>query len=263
MHALAVSREERATCRERLADVQRDAQRARARAHLIYMIDLFTWATPNGYKISIALEEVGLPYTAHLVDIGRGAQFAPEFLAISPNNKIPAITDRDGPGGRPLSLFESAAILLYLADKTGKLMPADAAQRWTAIQWLAFQVAHVGPMLGQLGHFRNYAKDKLPYAIERYTNEVGRLYGVLDKRLATVEYLAGEYSVADIAVYPWLRAPDAYGIELAKYPNVARWRSAVAERPAVKRGLAVPPRVDRPMDDHAREILFGSKQYAR
>ena len=227
------------------------------------MIDLFTWATPNGYKISIALEELALPYTVHPVDIGRGEQFAPEFLAISANNKIPAITDRDGPGGQPLSLFESAAILLYLAYKTGKLLPADPAHRWTAIQWLAFQVGHVGPMLGQLGHFRMYAKDKVPYAIDRYTNEVNRLYGVLDKRLAAVEYLAGEYSVADIAVYPWLRTPDAYGIEIEKYPHVARWRSAVAERPAVKRGLAVPPRQDRPIDDHAREVLFGSKQYAR
>ena len=227
------------------------------------MIDLFTWATPNGHKISIALEELGLPYEVHPVDIGRGQQFTPEFLAISPNNKIPAIIDRDGPGGRPLSLFESAAILLYLADKTGKLLPSEPAGRWAAVEWLAFQVANVGPMLGQLGHFRMYAKDKLPYAIDRYTSEVNRIYGVLDKRLGAAEYLAGEYSIADISVLPWLRRPDVYGIELDRYPNVARWRTAVEQRPAVIRGLAVPPRLDWPMDDEAREALFGSRQYAR
>jgi GST-like protein len=225
------------------------------------MIDLFTWSTPNGYKISIALEELGLPYEVHPVDIGRGEQFAPEFLAISPNNRIPAIIDRDGPGGRPLSLFESGAILLYLADKTGKLISADPAQRWAATEWLAFQIAGIGPMFGQLGHFRRYAKEKLPYAIERYTNEVNRLSRVLDGRLAKVEYLAGDYSIADIAVYPWVRRPEAYGLDYSTLPNLSRWLTAISARPAVQRGLQIPPRTDRPLDDKAHEILFGSKQY--
>ena len=228
------------------------------------MIDLYTWTTPNGFKISIALEELGLPYKVVPVDIGRGAQFAPEFLRISPNNKIPAIVDHEGPGGRPLSLFESGAILLYLAEKTGRLLPADPARRWAATEWLFFQMASVGPMLGQAGHFRNYAPEKIPYAIDRYTSEAKRLYGVLDRRLADHDYLADEYSVADIAVFPWLRKPEVHGIDLGDYPGVARWRDAIAARPAVERGFKVPEVTSLPATDpQARENLFGKKQYER
>jgi GST-like protein len=229
------------------------------------VIDLFTWSTPNGYKASIALEELELPYEVHPVRIGAGEQFKPEFLAISPNNKIPAIVDRQGPEGRPLAVFESGAILIYLAEKAGRLIPKDAAGRMAAIEWLMFQMANIGPMLGQAGHFRAYAPEKLPYAIDRYTNEARRLYGVLDRRLGAVEYLAGEYSIADIANYPWLRFPDRQGVDIAEYPNVARWRDALAARPAVVRGLAVPPKSTQsvPMDAEARENLFGKTQYQR
>jgi GST-like protein len=228
------------------------------------MIELYTWKTPNGFKISIALEELGLVYQVHPVRIGAGEQFKPEFLAISPNNKIPAIVDTEGPGSRRLSVFESGAILIYLAEKTGRLLPKDPAGRVAALEWLMFQMASIGPMLGQAHHFRAYAPEKIPYAIDRYTNEARRLYGVLDRRLAQVEYLAGEYSIADIAIYPWLRAPDRQGVELGEYPHVARWRDAVAARPAVVRGLAV-PKVDAPgeMDAAAKEILFGKTQYER
>jgi GSH-dependent disulfide-bond oxidoreductase len=229
------------------------------------MIELYTWKTPNGFKISIALEELGLLYEVHPVRIGAGEQFKPEFLAISPNNKIPAIVDSAGPGNRRLSVFESGAILVYLAEKTGRLLPKDPAGRIAALEWVMFQMASIGPMLGQAHHFRAYAPDKIPYAIDRYTNEARRLYGVLDRRLAQVEYLAGEYSIADIATYPWLRAPDRQGVELGEYPHVARWRDAVAARPAVVRGLAVPKVDDAPaaMDAAAREILFGKTQYER
>jgi GST-like protein len=228
------------------------------------MIELYTWKTPNGFKISIALEELGLLYEVHPVRIGAGEQFKPEFLAISPNNKIPAIVDTEGPGNRRLSVFESGAILIYLAEKTGRLLPKDPAGRIAALEWVMFQMASIGPMLGQAHHFRTYAPEKIPYAIDRYTNEARRLYGVLDRRLAQVEYLAGEYSIADIATYPWLRAPDRQGVELGEYPNVARWRDAVAARPAVVRGLAV-PNVEAPaqMDAAAKEILFGKTQYER
>jgi GST-like protein len=229
------------------------------------MIELYTWRTPNGFKISIALEELGLPYEVHPVRIGAGEQFKPEFLAISPNNKIPAIVDTEGPGNRRLSVFESGAILIYLAEKTGRLLPKEPAGRMTAIEWLMFQMASIGPMLGQAHHFRAYAPEPIPYAIDRYTNESRRLYGVLDRRLAQVEYLAGEYSIADIATYPWLRAADRQGIEMSQYPHVARWRDAIAARPAVVRGLAVPQAEDAPpqMDAAARENLFGKTQYER
>jgi GST-like protein len=228
------------------------------------MIDLYTWTTPNGFKISIALEELALPYRVLPIDIGRGAQFAREFLAISPNNKIPAIVDGEGPGGRSISIFESGAILMYLADKTGRLMPTDPARRWAATEWLFFQMASIGPMLGQAGHFRNYAPEKIAYAIDRYTNEAKRLYGVLDHRLAGHEYLADEFSIADIAVYPWLARPDFHGVDVGDYPNVARWREAIAARPAVRRGLLVPETTARaPMDAQTRENLFGAKQYER
>jgi GST-like protein len=233
------------------------------------MIDLYTWTTPNGYKVSIALEELGLAYRALPVNIGRGEQFEPSFLAISPNNRIPAIVDHDGgspgrAGEAPLALFESGAILIYLAEKAGRLLPEALAARYTALQWLMFQMGGVGPMLGQAHHFRNYAPEKIPYAVDRYTNEAKRLYGVLDRRLGEAEFLAGEYSIADIATYPWLRAPDRQGVAIDEFPNVGRWRAAIEARPAVARGLAVPPAAPpAPMDDEAREALFGNSQYTR
>ena len=229
------------------------------------MIDLYTDTTPNGYKVHIMLEEVGLPYEVHHVDIGKGDQFKPEFLAISPNNKIPAITDRDGPGGKPLSIFESGAILFYLAEKTGKLMPKSGATRYDVMQWLMFQMGNIGPMLGQAHHFRQYAPEQIAYAINRYTNEAKRLYGVMDQQLAKRVYLAGDYSIADIACWPWLRRPERQGIEIADYPNVKRWCDAIAGRPAVTKGLAVLASEVRqaPLDDKAREILFGATQYKR
>jgi GST-like protein len=229
------------------------------------MIELYTWSTPNGFKISIALEELGLPYQVFPVRIGAGEQFRPEFLAISPNNKIPAIVDTEGPGGQRLAVFESGAILIYLAEKTGRLLPKDPEGRLTALEWLMFQMASIGPMLGQVHHFRSYAPEKIPYAIDRYTNEAKRLYGVLDRRLSQVPYLAGEYSIADIANFPWLRAADRQGVDLAQFPHVARWRDGIAERPAVVRGLLVPPSAPQPaaMDAAAREVLFGKTQYER
>jgi GST-like protein len=229
------------------------------------MIDLFTDTTPNGYKVSIFLEEAKLPYTAHHVNISTGDQFKPEFLAISPNNKIPAITDRSGPGGKPYSLFESGAILLYLAEKTGKFLPKTERGRHDVIQWLMFQMGNIGPMLGQTHHFRHYAPEKIPYAINRYTNEANRLYAVMDKRLAKVPYLAGAYSIADMAVWPWLRYPDRQGVNVDDYPNLKRWRDAIAARPAVQRGLKMLAEKVRtaPMDDKAKEILFGATQYKK
>jgi GSH-dependent disulfide-bond oxidoreductase len=230
------------------------------------MIDLYFWPTPNGYKITIFLEETGLPYKIVPVNIGKGDQFAPEFLKISPNNKMPAIVDHDGPGGKPFSLFESGAILMYLAEKTGKLMPSEITARYRVIEWLMFQMANVGPMLGQAGHFLRAAPEKIPYAIERYTNESRRIFNVIDKRLGESEYLAGEYSIADIATFPWVRVIQRQPPEeLASRPNLKRWLDAISERPAVKRGLAV--MADRPapgpLDQEAREILYGAKQYQR
>jgi GST-like protein len=228
------------------------------------MIQLYTAGTPNGFKISIALEELGLPYEVQLVRLGAGDQFKPEFLAISPNNKIPAIVDSEGPAGRPFSIFESGAILLYLAEKTGRLLPHDAEGRMVAIEWLMFQMGGTGPMLGQAHHFRHYAPEPIPYAIERYTNEARRLYAVLDRRLSQAPYLAGEYSIADIANFAWLRRPERQGVEIADYPHVERWRAAIAARPAVVRGLAVPPPdTAATMDAAARENLFGKTQYQR
>ena len=229
------------------------------------MIDLYTWTTPNGHKIHIALEELGLPYVVHAVDIGAGDQFKPEFLKISPNNKIPAIVDRDGPGGKPYALFESGAILMYLAEKTGRLMPTDMAGKYEVIQWLMFQMANIGPMLGQVHHFRVYAPEKIPYAIDRYTNEAKRLYGVLDRRLEGREWLAGDYSIADIATFPWLRSWERQGVVLDEYPNVKRWFDTIAARPAVQRGLQVLKDRERtgPLDDRQREVLFCATQYQR
>jgi len=229
------------------------------------MIDVYTWPTPNGHKVHIMLEECGLDYKAHPVNIGAGDQFAPEFLAISPNNKIPAITDPDGPDGRPISLFESGAILVYLAGKTGRFLPQDVRGRYEVLQWLMFQMGGVGPMLGQNHHFRQYAPEKLPYAIERYTNEAKRLYGVIDRRLASSKWLGGaQYTIADIATWPWLRNWKNQGMELADYPHLERWFHAIEERPAVQRGVQVLAGLRKPLtDDKTREVLFGKTQYER
>lgn len=226
------------------------------------MLEVYSWPTPNGHKVHIMLEECGLAYRVHPVDIGAGEQFAPDFLAISPNNKIPALTDPDGPGGQPISLFESGAILLYLAGKTGRFLPADVAAKYEVLQWLMFQMGSIGPMLGQAHHFRIYAPEKLPYAIERYTQEAQRLYGVLNKRLAHATYVGGaEYSIADIAVFPWLRAWKNQGVEMADYPHLKGWFDEVAGRPAVQRGVEVLASARRPLtDDKAREALFGLRQ---
>jgi GST-like protein len=229
------------------------------------VIEVYSWATPNGHKVHIMLEECGLAYRAHSVDIGAGEQFAPEFLAISPNNKIPAITDPDGPDGKPISLFESGAILLYLAGKTGRFLPQGTAQKYEVLQWLMFQMGGVGPMLGQTHHFRIYAPEKIPYAIDRYTNEARRLYGVMDRRLARSKYLGGEeYSIADIAVFPWLRSWKNQGIDWNDHPHLKGWFDEVGARPAVKRGVEVLASLRKPItDDRSREVLFGSTQYQR
>ena len=230
------------------------------------MIEAWTWPTPNGHKLHIALEELELPYKVVPVNIGAGEQFKPEFLAITPNHRIPAIVDPDGPGGKPLRLFESGAILIYLAEKTGKLMPRDPAGRYTCLQWLMFQMGSVGPMFGQYGHFHNYAPEKIPYAMDRYANEVRRLHGVLEKRLQVVPYLAGEeYSIADIATYPWLRFPERRGIDFNEFPAVRRWFESIDARPAVQRGVAVLAENQRrgTMTDAEREVLFGKTQFAK
>ena len=229
------------------------------------MIEVYSWATPNGHKVHIMLEECGLRYHAHAVDIGAGDQFDTKFLAISPNNKIPAIIDPDGPDGRPFSLFESGAILLYLAAKTGKLLPATDRARYEVLQWLMFQMGGVGPMLGQAHHFRIYAPEKIEYAINRYSNEAKRLYGVMDKQLARSRYIAGaEYSIADIAIFPWLRSWKNQGIDWNDYPHLKGWFDEVAARPAVQRGVEVLADQRRPLvDDKAREALFGAQQYRR
>lgn len=203
-------------------------------------IDFYTWTTPNGRKVSIALEELGLDYAAHPINITKDEQFAPDFLKISPNNKIPAIVDPEGPDGEPISVFETGAILLYLAEKTGQLMPDDPRDRNAAMQWLMWQMGGFGPMLGQAHHFRRFAPEKLPYAVDRYSNEARRLYGVLDKRLEEMEYLAGDYSVADIATFPWAARHEWQGIALEDFPNVKRWYDAIWARPAVEKGMAVP-----------------------
>ena len=204
-------------------------------------IELYTWGTPNGRKISIMLEEVGLAYNLHPIDITKNEQFAPDFLKISPNNKIPAIVDPDGPDGESFSLFESGAILIYLANKTGQLFPEESVARYRTLEWLMFQMGGVGPMFGQAHHFRRFAKEQIPYAIERYTNETRRLYGVMDKRLGDVEYLAGDdYTIADIATYPWCSRHEWQGVDLSDFPNLKRWYDAIGARPAVERGMKVP-----------------------
>ncbi len=229
------------------------------------MIELYSWATPNGHKVHIMLEECGLPYRVHAVDIGKGEQFEAAFLAISPNNKIPAITDPDGPDGQSISLFESGAILLYLAGKTGRFLPDSTAGKYEVLQWLMFQMGGVGPMLGQAHHFRIYAPEKVPYAVERYTNEARRLYGVMNKRLAKSTYIGGPtYSIADMAIWPWLRSWKNQGIDWADYPHLKGWYDEIGKRPAVQRAVEVLASERKPlMDDRAREVLFGASQLSQ
>ena len=231
------------------------------------MIDVYSWATPNGHKVHIMLEECGLrlnrDWRAIPVNIGQGDQFDTDFLRISPNNKIPALVDPKGPDGKPISLFESGAILLYLAGKTGKFLPKGDRAKYEVLQWLMFQMGGVGPMLGQNHHFRIYAPEKIEYAINRYTNETKRLYGVMNKRLESSRFLAGkEYSIADMAVFPWLRNWQNQGIDWADYPHLKAWFDGIAARPAVQRGVQVLTDLRKPItDDKAREVLFGNTQY--
>ncbi len=234
------------------------------------MIDLYSAATPNGQKIHIMLEETGLAYRVIWVDIDKGEQFDPAFLEISPNNKIPAIVDYDGPGGAPMALFESGAILLYLAEKTGRFLPEDPRLRWDTLQWLFWQVGGFGPMLGQAHHFNAYAPMRpgnpvvLPYAQQRYTNEAGRLYRVLDKRLAGRDYLAGEdYSIADMAVFPWCRLHARQGQDIDDFPNVKRWFEKIAARPAVARDMAQLEDIVEGFSEESWEVSFGRRQYGR
>ena len=229
------------------------------------MIEVYSWATLNGHKVHIMMEECNLAYRAIPVNIGTGEQFAPEFLRISPNNKIPAIIDPNGPDGKPISLFESGAILLYLAGKTGKFLPSSTRGKYETLEWLMFQMASLGPMLGQAHHFRIYAPEKIEYAINRYTNEAKRLYGVLDKRLAQSKYLAAdEYTIADIAVFPWLRSWKNQGIDWDDYPHLKGWFDEIAARPAVQRGVEVLTDLRAPLNtERAREVLWGTEQYKR
>ncbi|MES2338529.1 MAG: glutathione S-transferase N-terminal domain-containing protein [Pseudomonadota bacterium] len=224
------------------------------------MIELHYWPTPNGHKVSLCLEEAGIDYAIHPVNIGAGEQFAPDFLKFSPNNRMPAIIDTDpADGAGPLSVFESGAILLYLAEKTGQFLPADARGKADVTQWLMWQMGGLGPMLGQNHHFTRYAPEKVPYAIDRYVRETNRLYGVLDRQLAGRDFIAGEYSIADMACYPWI-LPEAQGQDLADFPNIARWHSAIAARPATERAYAKGRAIQAdlpPMTDEQRKILFG------
>ncbi len=231
------------------------------------MIDVYSWPTPNGHKVHIMLEECGLKlgrdWRVHPIDIAKGDQFEPGFLKISPNNKIPAMVDPQGPDGKPISLFESGAILLYLAGKTGKFLPRSDRDRFKMLEWLMFQMGGVGPMLGQAHHFRIYAPEKIEYAINRYTNEAKRLYGVMDRQLEHHPYIAGrQYTVADIAIFPWLRSWQNQGIDWADYPRLKDWFDRIAARPAVQRGVAVLADARKPLtDDKARQNLFGAAQY--
>lgn len=229
------------------------------------MIDVYSWPTPNGHKVHIMLEECGLPYGAHPINIGKGDQFQPDFLKISPNNKIPAIIDSDGPEGKPISVFESGAILLYLAEKTGRFMPIGARDKYEVLQWLMFQMGGVGPMLGQAHHFRIYAPEQVPYAVDRYTNEAKRLYGVMDRQLQSRTYIAGEdYSIADIAIFPWLRSWQNQGIDWADFPTLKAWFDRVGERPAVQRGVQVLADLRKgPPTPAEKEVMFGKTQYEK
>jgi GST-like protein len=223
------------------------------------MIDFYYWPTPNGWKVSIMLEECGLDYEVHPVNIGRGDQFKPEFLAISPNNRIPALVDHAGTGdGEPYRLFESGTILLYLAEKTGQLMPADPHGRFDVLQWLFWQVGGLGPMAGQLGHFANYSKTRIDYAVERYSNEYNRLLGVLNHQLDGHDYICGDYSIADIASWPWVRSHERLAQPLDEFPHVQRWFDTVAARPAVERGISIGSQWwgSRDLDDESRKRLF-------
>jgi GSH-dependent disulfide-bond oxidoreductase len=204
------------------------------------MIDLYTWGTPNGRKVSIMLEELGLPYQVFPIDISKGDQFASDYVRINPNSKIPAIVDHEGPGSKPFAVFESGAILIYLADKTELFLPKGPTVYYETLQWLMFQMGGVGPMFGQAHHFRRFAPEKIPYAIERYTKEARRLYGVMDVQLKDHEYLAGPYTIADIATFPWAARHEWHGVDLNEVPNVKRWFETIAQRPAVKKGMAVP-----------------------
>ncbi|MEP7182088.1 MAG: glutathione S-transferase N-terminal domain-containing protein [Betaproteobacteria bacterium] len=228
------------------------------------MIDLYYWTTPNGHKITIYLEETGLPYALHPVNISHGQQFEPAFLAISPNNRIPAIVDRaPADGGPPLPLFESGAILEYLADKTGRLIPATLRGRWDCLQWLYWQMGGLGPMAGQNHHFVHYAPEKIPYAIDRYVKETGRLYAVLDRRLADREFIVGDYSIADIACYPWVQ-PERQRQNVDDFPHLKRWKAAIAERPAVQRAYALAKTVNvapAVSDEQSRKVLFGQDRH--
>jgi GSH-dependent disulfide-bond oxidoreductase len=227
------------------------------------MIDLHYWTTPNGHKITIFLEEVGLPYEIIPVNIGRGDQFKPEFLAISPNNRMPAIVDHDGPGGQPISIFESGAILQYLGRKTGRFYPQEERARVEVEQWLFWQMGGLGPMAGQANHFRIYAPEKIQYGIDRYTNEVNRLYGVMNRRLADRDFLAGDYSIADMACLSWAKGWERQGQDIADFPHFKRWLETLMARPAVQRGLAVKAeddaKYDLSRDKDAQAILFGQR----
>jgi GST-like protein len=232
------------------------------------MIELYTWPTPNGHKIHIMLEETGAPYNVHPIDIGAGDQFKPEFLKISPNNKMPAMIDTDGPEGKgkPFALAESGAMLFYLASKTGMFLPQDLRGKWQVMQWVMFQMGHIGPMLGQAHHFLGYAPEKIPYAMNRYKNEANRLYMVVDRRLKESKYLAcDEYTIADMATVPWLRFPERQGVNVDEYPALKRWRDAILARPAVQKALQVlaDRRRTGPQTEKERENLFGAAQYAR
>ncbi len=233
------------------------------------MIDIYSWATPNGHKVHIMLEEcgqrLGKDWHAHAVDIGAGDQFQPDFLKLSPNNKIPAMLDSHGPNGKPFSLFESGAILVYLASKFGKFMPKSDIAKFETLQWLMFQMGGVGPMLGQAHHFRIYAPEKIDYAYDRYTNEAKRIYGVLNKQVQSRKYIAGnQYSIADIATFPWIRSWKNQGIDWSDYPALKDWFDRVSERPAVKRGVDVLASLRVPLtDDTAKQALFGATQYAK
>ncbi len=226
-------------------------------------IELFFWATPNGFKLTIMLEECGLPYNVRFVNIGKGEQFEPDFLAISPNNRMPAITDPDGPDGEPVSIFESGAILQYLGRKTGQFYPQEPRARIEVEQWLFWQMANLGPMAGQVHHFRNYAQETIDYAITRYVNEVNRLYGVMNTRLADRDFLAGDYSIADMATFPWVRPHKRQGQDLDDFPNLKAWYSRIRERPAVDRALVIGAKereqFNLATDKEAQAILFGQR----
>jgi GSH-dependent disulfide-bond oxidoreductase len=247
---------------ERIAGTDLAAAKKPRRARGGTPIDLYYWPTPNGWKITIMLEECGLPYRMIPVDISKGDQFKPEFLAISPNNRMPAIVDHDGPGGRPISVFESGAILQYLGRKTGRFYPSGERARVEVDQWLFWQMANLGPKAGEANHFRAYAPEQLPYAIDRFANEMRRIYGVMNARLADRDFLAGKYSIADMACVGWVSRAERFGHDLSVFPNVTRWRETLLARPAVKRGLSVRVgaafRVDM-NDPKVRAVLFGAR----